>query len=58
MGLKMNLRKITRNHEADPEIEFLTKSIRKPYERVTERPSASELEINLLYNVKSTIVDF
>ena len=58
MGLKMNLRKITRNHEADPEIEFLTKSIRKPYERVTESPSASELEINLLYNVKSTIVDF
>ena len=54
----MNLRKITRNHEADPEIAFLTKSIRKPYERVTERPSASELEINLLYNVKSTIVDF
>ena len=28
---KMNLRIITKNHVADPEIGFLTKSISKPY---------------------------
>ena len=30
MGLKMNLRIITKNRAADPEIGFLTKSISKP----------------------------
>ena len=30
-GLKMNLRIVTKNHAADSEIRFLTKSIRKPY---------------------------
>ena len=36
MGVKMNLRIITKNHAADPEIGFLTKSISKPM--VTQRP--------------------
>ena len=39
----MNLRKITKNHAADPEIEFLTKSISKPYGRATAMPTAWEL---------------
>ena len=33
MGAKVNLRIITTNHAADPEIGFLTKSISKPYGR-------------------------
>ena len=32
-GVKMTLRIITKNHEADPEKGFLTKSISKPYDR-------------------------
>ena len=39
----MNLRTITKNHEADPEIGILTKSILKPYDRATARPPAWEL---------------
>ena len=35
MGIKMNLRILTKNHEADPEIGFLRKSISKPYGRAT-----------------------
>ena len=35
MGVKMNSRIITKNHAADPEIGFLTKSISKPYSRAT-----------------------
>ena len=35
MGLKMNLRIISKNHEADREIGFLTKSISKPYGHAT-----------------------
>ena len=31
MSEEMNLRIITKNHAADPEIGFLTKSILKPY---------------------------
>ena len=30
MGVKMDLRIITKNHAADPEIGFLTKSISRP----------------------------
>ena len=45
MGVKMNLRIITKNHAADPEIEFLTKSISKPYGRATAVPSAWELTL-------------
>ena len=33
MSVKMNLRIIMKNHEADPEIGFLTKSISTPYGR-------------------------
>ena len=43
MGVKMNLRIITKNHAADPEIGFRTKSISKPYGRATAMPSAWEL---------------
>ena len=44
MGLKMNLRIITKNHAADPEIGFLTKSIPKPYGHATAMPTAWELK--------------
>ena len=40
----MNLRIITKNHAADPEIGFLTKSIPKPYGRATAMPTAWELK--------------
>ena len=43
MGVKMNLRIITKNHEAIPEIGFLTKSFSKPYGRATAMPPAWEL---------------
>ena len=42
MGVKMNKRITTKNHAADPEIEFLTKSISKPYGRATAMPTAWE----------------
>ena len=43
MGVKMNLRLITKNYGADQEIGFLTKSILKPYGRATAMPPAWEL---------------
>ena len=43
MGVKINLRIITKNHAADPEIGFLTKSILKPYGRAMAIPPAWEL---------------
>ena len=46
MGLKMNLRIITKNRAADPEIGFLTKSILKSYGRAVAMPSAWELKKN------------
>ena len=42
MGVKMNLRIITKNHAADPEIGFLTKSISKPNGCATAMPTAWE----------------
>ena len=48
MGVKMNFRIITKNHAADPEIGFLTKSISKPNGRATAMPTAWEL--NAFYN--------
>ena len=39
----MNLRIITKNHAADPEIGFLTKSISKPNDRATAMPTAWKL---------------
>ena len=44
MGVKMNLRIITKNHAANPEIGFLTKSISMPVGRATAMPPASELK--------------
>ena len=45
MAVKMNLRIITKNHAADPEIGFHTKSISKPNGRATAMPTAWELSI-------------
>ena len=42
MGVKTNLKIITNYHADDPEIEFLTKSISKPYGRATAMPPAWE----------------
>ena len=46
MGVKMNLRIITKNHTAGPDVGFLRKSISKPYARATAMPLAWELSIN------------
>ena len=43
MAVKINLRIITKIHEADPVIGFLTKSSSKPYGRVTTMLTAWEL---------------
>ena len=43
MAVKMNLRIITKNHVADPEIGFLTKSISKPNGYAKTMPTAWEL---------------
>ena len=43
MAVKMNLRIITRNHAADPEIGFLAKSISKSIGGATAMPTAWEL---------------
>ena len=45
---KMNLRIIMKNHAADPEAGFPTKSILKPYGRATAMPTLWEL--NLLHH--------
>ena len=45
MELKRNLRIITKNHAADPEIEFLAKSISKPEGCATAMPTAWELTL-------------
>ena len=44
MNVKMNLRIITKNHAADPEKGFLTKSISKLNGRATAMPTAWELK--------------
>ena len=43
MAVKMNLRIITKNHAADPEKGFLTKSISKPNGCARAMPTAWEL---------------
>ena len=48
MGVKMNLRIITSNHAADPEIRFFTKSISKLNGRATAMPTAWELTLKVL----------
>ena len=50
MGVKMNLRIITKNHAVYPEIGFLTKSISKPNGRATAMPTAWEL--NLRFKIR------
>ena len=40
MGVKMNLKIVTKNHAADQEIGFLIKSISEPYGRATAMPTA------------------
>ena len=45
MGVKMNLRIITKNHDTNLKIGFLTKSISRPYCRATAMPPAWELRV-------------
>ena len=40
MAVKMNLRIITKNHAADPEIGFVAKSVSKPDGCATALPTA------------------
>ena len=47
MSIKMNLRIITKNHAADPEIRFLIKSISKPFGRATGMPPAWGLDYEI-----------
>ena len=51
MGVKRNLRLITKNHSADLEIGFLKKSISKAYGRATAMPTAWELIYNSNYKI-------
>ena len=48
MCVKIYIRKITKNHAADPEIGFRTKSILKPYEHSAVMPTAWELTLSSL----------
>ena len=48
MGLMINLRIITKNHAADPEIGFLTKSVSKLNGCATAMPTAWELIFAIL----------
>ena len=43
MAVKTNLRIITKNHTADPEIGFFTRSISKPNGYASAMPTALEL---------------
>ena len=45
IGVKMNFKIIKKNHEADLEIGFLTKSLSKSYGRATAMPQALELTL-------------
>ena len=50
MGVKINLRILTKNHAADPEKGLLKKSISKPFGRATAMPTALEFNLgNLLF---------
>ena len=55
MGVKINSRIITKNHSADAQIGFLTKSISKPYGHLTAIPKA--WESNSGETTDSTIVE-
>ena len=56
-GVKMNLRIITKNHAADPEIGFFTKSILKSYGRATAMSSAWGLNSRKLNNTHAQLWD-
>ena len=56
MAVKMNLRIMTKNHAADPEIGFLTKSISKPNGCATAMPTACELTIKPKKLLKMTLI--
>ena len=58
MGVKINLRIVTKNHAADPEKGFFTKSISKLLGRATAMPPAWELIIGSRNNEKLTTVEF
>ena len=64
IAVKMNARQsinftiITKNHAADPEIWFLTKSISKPYGRATAMPTAWELRLIWLCQDQYLIENF
>ena len=47
MAVKMNLRIITKNHEADPEKGYLEKSISKSHGYATAMPTAWELILEM-----------
>ena len=51
----MNLRFITKNHAADQEIKFLTKSISKPHGRATVMPLAWELKNSFIIPVNKEL---
>ena len=55
MGLKMNSRIITKNHAADPEIGFLTKSISKLNGCARTMPTAWELRFRKIVRSKFPI---
>ena len=57
MGVKMNLRIITKYHAAYLEIRFLTKSISKPFGRATAIPPAWKLMNLSVENLKISICD-
>ena len=51
MGAKINFRIAIKNHAADPEKGFLTKSIEKPYDRAAAMPTALELTFYLSFRL-------
>ena len=58
MGIKLNIRIITKNHEADPEKGFLKETISKPYGRATAMPPAWELRDKSFKFFSSTSSNF
>ena len=58
MAVQMNLKLITKNHAADPEIGFLAKSISKSNGCATAMPTAWELVKIYLFIVPCYTEDF
>ena len=57
VAVKMNLRIITKNYAADPDIGLLTKSISKPYGRATAIPIVWELAKRRFKSEKSEFLN-